>query len=65
VVLARHLGLRIVAEGVETAAQRDCLCALGCTLGQGYLFDPPLEAVRAEARLMAASAAGNASASTR
>jgi len=36
--LADALGLEIVAEGIETAAQRDFLAALGCTIGQGYLF---------------------------
>jgi EAL domain-containing protein (putative c-di-GMP-specific phosphodiesterase class I) len=41
VQLARALGLQTVAEGVETAAQRDALRALGCDLGQGYLFGRP------------------------
>jgi EAL domain-containing protein (putative c-di-GMP-specific phosphodiesterase class I) len=41
VQLARSLGLRTVAEGVETAAQRDALRALGCDYGQGYLFGRP------------------------
>ncbi|HZO51017.1 MAG TPA: EAL domain-containing protein, partial [Gaiellaceae bacterium] len=36
------LSLDIVAEGVETPAQRDELLALGCDLGQGYLFARPL-----------------------
>jgi EAL domain-containing protein (putative c-di-GMP-specific phosphodiesterase class I) len=30
-----------VAEGVETEAQRDRLCEMGCPLGQGYLFGRP------------------------
>jgi EAL domain-containing protein (putative c-di-GMP-specific phosphodiesterase class I) len=34
----------VVAEGIETEAQRACLRALGCTLGQGYLFARPLSA---------------------
>ncbi len=38
VMLGRALGLPIVAEGIETAAQRDRLTALGCDMGQGYLF---------------------------
>jgi EAL domain-containing protein (putative c-di-GMP-specific phosphodiesterase class I) len=37
--LAGSLGLGVVAEGIETARQRDELIALGCALGQGYLFD--------------------------
>lgn len=40
--IARRLRLDVVAEGVETAAQRDALAALGCDLGQGYLFAKPL-----------------------
>jgi EAL domain-containing protein (putative c-di-GMP-specific phosphodiesterase class I) len=44
VALAEMLGLRTVAEGVEHEAQRDALGALGCALGQGYLFARPLAA---------------------
>ncbi len=40
--LGRALDLRIVAEGVETAAQRDVLCALGCDELQGFLYARPL-----------------------
>ena len=40
--LGHALGLRIVAEGVETAAQRDTLRALGCDELQGYYFAQPL-----------------------
>ena len=36
--LAAALGVEVVAEGVETAAQRDVLAALGCTTAQGHLF---------------------------
>ena len=39
--LASSLGLSAVAEGVETEAQRDRLCEMGCPLGQGYLFGRP------------------------
>jgi EAL domain-containing protein (putative c-di-GMP-specific phosphodiesterase class I) len=41
--LARNLGLRVVAEGVEYPHVRDQLVGLGCRLGQGYLFSPPLD----------------------
>jgi EAL domain-containing protein (putative c-di-GMP-specific phosphodiesterase class I) len=40
--LGRALGLRIVAEGIETVEQRQALVGLDCTLGQGFLFAPPM-----------------------
>jgi diguanylate cyclase (GGDEF)-like protein/PAS domain S-box-containing protein len=40
--LADALGLRCIAEGVETVSQRDALVGLGCRYGQGYLWSPPL-----------------------
>ena len=40
--LASGLGLRTVAEGIETAEQRNLLASLGCREGQGYLFGKPL-----------------------
>jgi diguanylate cyclase len=40
--LGHALGLRIVAEGVETPAQRDALVALGCDELQGFYFARPL-----------------------
>ncbi len=42
VALAKELRLAVVAEGVESQAQGDCLIALGCTLGQGFAIAPPL-----------------------
>ena len=41
--LAHALGLRVVAEGVETVAQRDLLMAMGCDEMQGYLFARPMD----------------------
>jgi diguanylate cyclase (GGDEF)-like protein/PAS domain S-box-containing protein len=40
--MARHLGLRVVAEGVETRAQADFLIANDCDCMQGYLFARPM-----------------------
>jgi diguanylate cyclase (GGDEF)-like protein len=39
--IAATLNMTTAAEGVETAAQRDLLCKLGCTEMQGYLFSAP------------------------
>ncbi len=36
--MGQALGLCVLAEGIETEAQRDWLCRHGCALGQGYLF---------------------------
>jgi diguanylate cyclase (GGDEF)-like protein/PAS domain S-box-containing protein len=40
--LARELGLRAVAEGIETPGQLAVLREAGCPYGQGYLFSPPV-----------------------
>ncbi|KAA3648184.1 MAG: EAL domain-containing protein [Chloroflexi bacterium] len=42
--LAKSLGLKIVAEGVETERQLDCLKSMACNMGQGFLFSKPIEA---------------------
>lgn len=42
--LGRDMGLRVVAEGVETADQRATLAALGCAAAQGYHFFKPMPA---------------------
>ncbi|MCA0375318.1 MAG: EAL domain-containing protein [Gemmatimonadetes bacterium] len=44
VALGDTLRMHAVAEGIETEAQRGHLLALGCELGQGYLFSPPRDA---------------------
>ena len=44
IALARDLGKRVVAEGVETALQQQRLIALGCDEVQGYRYAKPLPA---------------------
>ncbi|RFP08228.1 MULTISPECIES: EAL domain-containing protein [unclassified Duganella] len=46
IVMAHKLGLRVIAEGVETPEQRDLLAAAGCDYGQGYLFARPMPAAQ-------------------
>ena len=46
IALAHAKGLVTTAEGVETAEQRDALCALGCDELQGYLLGRPMPAER-------------------
>jgi diguanylate cyclase (GGDEF)-like protein/PAS domain S-box-containing protein len=41
VMMGHKLGIKVIAEGVETAEQRDLLAAAGCDYGQGYLFSRP------------------------
>jgi len=49
--LARTLNLTVVAEGIEEATHRVILAQLGCPLGQGYYYSPPLDATEALAWL--------------
>jgi EAL domain-containing protein (putative c-di-GMP-specific phosphodiesterase class I)/DNA-binding response OmpR family regulator len=42
VELGHSLNMSVIAEGVETEAQRECLARLGCTQYQGYLFSKPV-----------------------
>ena len=53
IALARNLGLAVVAEGVETAAQVDFLVREGCRVGQGYYYSPPLPEPEFVARWLA------------
>lgn len=42
IVMAHKLGIKVVAEGIETEEQRRLLVDMGCDYGQGYLFARPL-----------------------
>ncbi|MDD4880085.1 MAG: EAL domain-containing protein [Gallionellaceae bacterium] len=44
IVMAHKLGIKVIAEGVETREQRDLLLASGCDYGQGYFFSRPIAA---------------------
>lgn len=51
VSMGHQLGLRVVAEGVERAEERDALNALACDEAQGYLFSPPVPSQAIETML--------------
>ena len=44
IAMTHGLDQRVIAEGVETAGQRELLRSLGCDLGQGYLYSRPMPA---------------------
>ena len=45
IVMAHKLGIKVIAEGIETAEQRDLLKTAGCNYGQGYFFSKPVPAI--------------------
>jgi EAL domain-containing protein (putative c-di-GMP-specific phosphodiesterase class I) len=51
VMLAHKLGLKVIAEGVETTDQRDFLAAVGCDFAQGFLYSEPVPADQFEERV--------------
>ena len=52
VALAHHMGLDVIAEGVETTAQADFLVSIGCCAFQGYLYGPPVPLAQFEQLLV-------------
>jgi EAL domain-containing protein (putative c-di-GMP-specific phosphodiesterase class I)/methyl-accepting chemotaxis protein len=58
--IAKTLGLTVIAEGIETEAQRELLMSLGCAYGQGYLLGRPAGDGEAESLVRARTAAGPA-----
>jgi diguanylate cyclase (GGDEF)-like protein len=55
--LGRSLGLRVVAEGVESAASGSVLAAIGCDLAQGFHYSPPVPPEQVSGLVRAAAAA--------
>ncbi len=51
ITMAHRLGMKVVAEGVETNSQKQLLIAMGCDYGQGYFFSKPLTTENFEAFL--------------
>jgi diguanylate cyclase (GGDEF)-like protein/PAS domain S-box-containing protein len=51
IVMAHKLGLKVIAEGVETERQRDLLAAYGCDYAQGFLYSKAVPAAQFEALL--------------
>jgi EAL domain-containing protein (putative c-di-GMP-specific phosphodiesterase class I) len=56
--LGRNLGMRLVAEGVETGLQEKMLCSMGCDRAQGYYFSRPLPPAQLAALFEARTSAG-------
>ncbi len=52
IVMAHKLGIKVIAEGVETVEQRDLLSLAGCDYAQGYLFSRPIRAQDFERTLL-------------
>ncbi len=52
IAMAHKLGIKVIAEGIETAEQFELLLAAGCDYGQGYLFSKPVCAEAFEALLV-------------
>ena len=48
IVMAHKLGIKVIAEGIETSEQRDLLTAAHCDYGQGYFYSRPIPATEFE-----------------
>jgi EAL domain-containing protein (putative c-di-GMP-specific phosphodiesterase class I) len=57
ITMAHTVGIRVVAEGIETAEQANLLRKWGCDEGQGYLFARPMPAGDFEAFVTASEPA--------
>jgi len=57
IIMAHRLGIKVIAEGVETEEQRGLLLTAGCDFAQGYFFSRPVPADRLN-ELIAASLSG-------
>jgi len=53
IVMAHKLGIKVIAEGIETEEQRRLLVSAGCDFGQGYLFSRPISAEKLDEFLSA------------
>ncbi len=42
ILMSHKLGLKVIAEGIETEQQKKLLAIAGCNYGQGYLFSKPV-----------------------
>jgi diguanylate cyclase (GGDEF)-like protein/PAS domain S-box-containing protein len=58
ITLARNLGMKVVAEGIETDLQLNQLKSLGCDWGQGYLLSLPLKPFEVEELLRSGDLVG-------
>ena len=58
ITLARNLGMKVVAEGIETDLQLNQLKTLGCDWGQGYLLSMPLKPFEVEELLQSGDLVG-------
>ena len=60
--LAKIMGITVIAEGIESEAQRQILCAMECRYGQGFLFCKPLAVEQFETHILRWSATAGAKA---